>query len=131
MNKLFLPLLVLLVVSCSSDKPDCIQCEEKLRMCQNNQIIPIELPEEKPVSEIPSESYISVSITENNQYLLKENEYDFENLIPELKKAIDASPFKIKGIKIAGHRLAHYESVFNVISFCEANELNPILAYKK
>jgi hypothetical protein len=44
---------------------------------------------------------------------------------------MNESPFKIKAIKIAGHKFAHYEAVFKVLTFCQANELDPVLAYDK
>lgn len=123
--------LILFLVSCSAEKCDCSECEEELEFFKTSYITPLDLPEEKTQTKKSDESYLTVVVLESNKYLLEENEYDFENLLPALEHSMNESPVKIKGIRIAGHRFAHYESVFEMLAFCQANELDPIMLYDK
>lgn len=93
----------------------------------------MDLPEEKTESEKIAQHQITAIILENNNYMFEddETEYTFENYLPILQNKLSESPFKIEVIKIAGHKFAHYEAVFNIIAFCQTNDLNPVLAYDK
>ena len=131
MRKLLSFSLILFPVSCSAKKCDCSECEEELEFFKTGYITPLDLPEEKPQSKNSDKSYLTVVVLENNKYVFEENEYDFENLLPALENSMNESPVKIKGIRIAGHRFSHYESVFEMLAFCQANELDPIMLYDK
>ncbi|MDG1334066.1 MAG: biopolymer transporter ExbD [Crocinitomicaceae bacterium] len=94
---------------------------------------PIDLPVTKQESTYSEENQLTAIIFENNMYGFEDDEtrYTFEEYKEALSEKIEASTFKVQKIKIDGHRLAHYESVFNVLAFCQANDLNPVLAYDK
>lgn len=100
-----------------------------------NMTTPIDLPEMKdePESAESNENQLTAIIFENNKYGFDDDEtqYTFEEYKEALREKMEYSPFKIKKLKIDGHRLAHYESVFKILAFCQANDLNPVLAYDK
>ena len=54
---------------------------------------------------------------------------EFED-IKELAAAAVESQGKMK-LKIAGHRKASYEAIFNVLALSQANGWDPVLAYDK
>jgi biopolymer transport protein ExbD len=54
---------------------------------------------------------------------------EFEE-IKELTASAVESSSKMK-LKIAGHRKASYEAVFNVLALSQANGWDPVLAYDK
>jgi biopolymer transport protein ExbD len=105
-----------------------------MSLMSNNQT-PIDLPEAKedikPVTD-PVEA--TVIITEDNQYVVMpggslEQPMQFEE-IKELTAAAVEKSGKLK-LKIAGHRKASYEAVFNVLALAQANSWDPVLSYEK
>lgn len=105
-----------------------------MSLMSNNQT-PIDLPEAKedikPVTD-PVEA--TVIITENNRYVVMpggkmEEPMEFEQ-IKELTAAAVANTNKMK-LKIAGHRKASYEAVFQVLALAQANSWDPVLSYEK
>jgi len=102
-------------------------------MSNNN--TPIDLPEAKeeiPTSPDPVDA--AVIITEDNKYVVMpggdlEQPMEFEQ-IKELASAAVQSSGKMK-LKIAGHKKASYEAVFNVLALAQANSWDPVLAYNK
>ena len=102
-------------------------------MSNNN--TPIDLPEAKeeiPTSPDPVDA--AVIITEDNKYVVMpggdlEQPMEFEQ-IKELASAAVQSSGKMK-LKIAGHKNASYEAVFNVLALAQANSWDPVLAYNK
>ncbi len=105
-----------------------------MSLMSNNQT-PIDLPEAKedikPVTD-PVEA--TVIITEDNRYVVMpggslEQPMEFEE-IKELTAAAVEKSGKLK-LKIAGHRKASYEAVFNVLALAQANSWDPVLSYEK
>jgi biopolymer transport protein ExbD len=105
-----------------------------MSLMSNNQT-PIDLPEAKedikPVTD-PVEA--TVIITEDNRYVVMpggslEQPMEFEEIKELTAAAVDKSG-KLK-LKIAGHRKASYEAVFNVLALAQANSWDPVLSYEK
>jgi len=102
-------------------------------MANNN--TPIDLP--KATSEIPTSPDpidAAVIITEDDKYVVMpggdmENPMEFEE-IKELASTAVTNSGKMK-LKIAGHKKASYEAVFNVLALAQANSWDPVLAYNK
>ena len=105
-----------------------------MSLMSNNQT-PIDLPDanqEIPPSQNPVEP--TVSVTEDNRYVVMpggdmEKPMEFEE-IKNLAAAAVESSGKMK-LKIAGHRNASYEAVFQVLALSQANSWDPVLAYDK
>ena len=101
----------------------------------SNDHTPIDLP--NPDSDLtPSSTPVTptVVVTEENMYVVTpggdfDNPLTFED-IKGLAAAAVAESGELK-LKIAGHRNANYEAVFNVLALCQANSWDPVLAYDK
>ncbi len=104
-----------------------------MSLMSNNQT-PIDLP--KPSEDLKSTQDpvpVQVIITEDNKYyvLPGETEKDareFEAIKEKVMKEIAATEPKIR---IAGHKGAKYEAVFNVLALAQANGWVPVLAFQK
>lgn len=102
-------------------------------MSNNN--TPIDLPEAKEeIPKSPDPVDAAVIITEDNKYVVMpggdlEQPMEFDQ-IKELASAAVQSSGKMK-LKIAGHKKASYEAVFNVLALAQANSWDPVLAYNK
>ena len=105
-----------------------------MSLMSNNQT-PIDLPKPnddiKPVQD-PVEA--TVIITEDNKYFVMPGETEaqareFEAIKEKVMDEVTKSG-KTK-LKIAGHKAANYEAVFNVLAMAQANGWEPVLAYKK
>lgn len=105
-----------------------------MSLMSNNQT-PIDLPEAKeslPADKDPVSA--TVVITEDNLYVVLpggslDKPMEFEE-IKELAASAVESSGEMK-LKIAGHRNASYEAVFNVLALSQANAWDPVLAYDK
>jgi biopolymer transport protein ExbD len=105
-----------------------------MSLMSNNQT-PIDLPEAK--ESIPTDKdpvTATVIITEDGHYVVMpggsmDKPMEFEE-IKELTASAVESSSKMK-LKIAGHRKASYEAVFNVLALSQANGWDPVLAYDK
>jgi biopolymer transport protein ExbD len=105
-----------------------------MSLMSNNQT-PIDLPKPnddiKPVQD-PVEA--TVIITEDNKYFVMPGETEaqareFEAIKEKVMDEVERSG-KTK-LKIAGHKAANYEAVFNVLAMAQANGWEPVLAYQK
>jgi biopolymer transport protein ExbD len=105
-----------------------------MSLMSNNQT-PIDLPKTdqdiKPVID-PVEA--TVIVTEDNQYVVlpggsMEEPMEFDEIKEITASAVEKSG-KMK-LKIAGHRNASYEAVFNVLALSQANAWDPVLSYDK
>lgn len=105
-----------------------------MSLMSNNQT-PIDLPDanqEIPPSQNPVEP--TVIVTEDNRYVVMpggdmEKPMEFEEIKNLAASAVESSG-KMK-LKIAGHRNASYEAVFQVLALAQANSWDPVLAYDK
>ena len=105
-----------------------------MSLMSNNQT-PIDLPDAKedikPVTD-PVEA--TVIITEDNRYVVMpggkmEEPMQFDQIKDITANAVEKSG-KLK-LKIAGHRKASYEAVFQVLALAQANSWDPVLSYEK
>jgi biopolymer transport protein ExbD len=100
----------------------------------SNNHTPIDLPE---AADLPSDRdpvTATVIITENNQYVVLpggslDAPMEFDEIKELASSAVEGSG-QMK-LKIAGHRKASYEAVFNVLALSQANAWDPVLAYDK
>ena len=105
-----------------------------MSLMSNNQT-PIDLPQvEDTIPSDPDPVSATVIITEDNQYVVLpggsiDQPMEFDD-IKELAAAAVETSGKLK-LKIAGHRNASYEAVFNVLALSQINGWDPILAYDK
>lgn len=104
-----------------------------MSLMSNNQT-PIDLPEASELPSVQDPVEAQVIITEDNQYVVlpggsMDQPLEFED-IKELAAAAVESEGKMK-LKIAGHRKASYEAIFNVLALAQANGWDPVLAYDK
>lgn len=101
----------------------------------SNDYTPVDLP--NPAEDLPpaiDSVTPTVVVTEENQYVVipggdLETPMTFDD-IKGLAAAAVAESNELK-LKIAGHRKADYEAVFNVLALCQANGWDPVLAYDK
>lgn len=105
-----------------------------MSLMANNQT-PIDLPEaSEPLPPSADPVTPTVVVTEDNMYVVipggeLDKPMEFEE-IKELTAAAVESDGKAK-LKIAGHRKASYQAVFQVLALCQANSWDPVLAYDK
>ncbi len=105
-----------------------------MSLMSNNQT-PIDLPEAK--ESIPTDKdpvTATVIITEDGQYVVMpggsmDKPMEFEEIKELTASAVESS--REMKLKIAGHRKASYEAVFNVLALSQANGWDPVLAYDK
>ena len=105
-----------------------------MSLMSNNQT-PIDLP--KPSDNIKPDTDpvpATVIITQDNKYYVTPGETakdarEFEAIKEKVMTEVTNSN-KLK-LKIAGHKEANYEAVFNVLAMAQANGWEPVLAYKK
>lgn len=105
-----------------------------MSLMSNNQT-PIDLPQvDDEIPTVPDPVSATVIITEDNQYVVMpggsmDQPMAFED-IKEITAAVVENSGKLK-LKIAGHRNASYEAVFNVLALSQINGWDPVLAYDK
>ena len=134
MVKFLLPFTIVFLFSSSCQRCDCSECEEKLNKLLAETIVPIDLPEkEQPQPESDDNGQITAIVLQNGNYRFEEDdtEYEFDEYAQLINERISQSSDKIKSVKIHGHKLASYEAIFNVMAFCQANNLEPIFSYAK
>ncbi|MBL1279376.1 MAG: biopolymer transporter ExbD [Fluviicola sp.] len=95
---------------------------------------PIDLPKATDITPDTNRVTPTVIITEDNLYVVTpggsiDQPMEFED-IKELAASVVESSGKSK-LKIAGHRNASYEAVFNVLALSQANGWDPVLAYDR
>ncbi|MDD2983115.1 MAG: biopolymer transporter ExbD [Crocinitomicaceae bacterium] len=106
-----------------------------ISLTASNNHTPVDLPK-------PSENLKSVQdpvtttivITDENKYFLSQTEKledarDFDLIKDKISKEVNDSG-KLK-LKIAGHKKADYEAVFQILALAQANGWEPVLAYQK
>lgn len=105
-----------------------------MSLMSNNQT-PIDLPEAKDsLPKVQDPVSATVIITEDNRYVVlpggsMDQPMEFEEIRELAASAVESSG-QMK-LKIAGHRKASYEAVFNVLALSQANAWDPVLAYDK
>lgn len=104
-----------------------------MSLMSNNQT-PIDLPEASDLPPVQDPVTATVIITEENQYVVlpggsMDQPLEFEDIKDMAASAVENSG-EMK-LKIAGHRKASYEAIFNVLALSQANGWDPVLAYDK
>ncbi|MBM3417814.1 MAG: biopolymer transporter ExbD [Bacteroidetes bacterium] len=109
-----------------------------MSLMANNQT-PIELPktsENPPKDQNPVEA--TVIINADNTYIVTtgdpkstKNAQTYKN-IKEIKELVSQAVKKTgkKKLRIASHRDASFEAVFQVMALCQVNEWSPVIAYE-
>jgi len=105
-----------------------------MSLMANNQT-PLDLPKAEkdlPTDQTPVEP--TVMVMQNNSYVVKmgdsqSEEVDYVEMESLITEAVKNSG-KTK-IRIAGHKEAHYESVFKVLGLAQFMGWDPVLAYDK
>lgn len=101
----------------------------------SNDHTPIDLPNpEEDVKPAIDPVQPMVIVTEDNGYVVMpggdlKSPMEFDE-IKELAASVVEEGGELK-LKIAGHRKADYEAVFQVLALCQANGWDPVLAYDK
>lgn len=91
--------------------------------------MPVDLPQPTEVQYGIDETILLIEVTAENKYLLDGELYEYENLEPIIYNLIGTPELESGKVKIEGHPLAYYESVFKLIEFCKENNLSPILLF--
>lgn len=102
-------------------------------MSNNN--MTVDVPQDSDVPESPNPLEVSVIITEENGYIVTPGgdvnspRASFEDIVPELNAAMEE--YQQITLRIEGHRLADYESVFKVMAYADKQAWKPALAFKR
>jgi biopolymer transport protein ExbD len=105
-----------------------------MSLMSNNQT-PLDLPTaEETLPKDPNPVAASVLITKDNKYVVMPggditHPMEFDE-IKELAAQAVLNSGELK-LKIAGHREAEYQAVFQVLALAQANEWDPVIAYNK
>ena len=101
----------------------------------SNDTTPLALP--NPDTKLPpmtDKVQPTVVVTEDNRYVVMPGgDMNTTMEFDEIKEIVGSVVMESgkPSLKIAGHKNADYESVFNVLALCQANEWDPVLAYDK
>ncbi|GAB5417590.1 MAG: hypothetical protein Crog4KO_08630 [Crocinitomicaceae bacterium] len=96
----------------------------------SNKVLKVNVPKASLKEPNTSKNVMTVSITKNDVYIVDGKQYDFDSLEALVMAKLDHdSLFTI--IRIEGHKDAHYEAFFKVLTMADKHALKPALAYKK
>jgi biopolymer transport protein ExbD len=106
-----------------------------ISLTASNNHTPVDLPKpSEDLSPVQDPVSTTVVITKENQYFLSPGENPEQARTFEQIKGTVASEVAKSGkmkLKIAGHKEASYEAIFNVLALAQANGWEPVLAYQK
>ena len=117
--------------SCSNNCEECVECvecedcTELLNMHTQNVHLPVDLPENKPFYGEQSGKAISLVITEDERFLIKEKEYKYDELEGVLKEM--SFELKTRKVKIKADPSVQYKVIFKNLAKMKNTEFNPIL----
>ncbi len=115
---------VIFFTSCANDVPEA---EQKSLNDIISQPVSIDLP--PLVDQHQSNAVIlPITITADNEYVLENQTYEFDELQTELLDRIDTT--KTTKLKISADKESYTVYVFQLIDFCKNNDLSPILVYE-
>ena len=101
----------------------------------SNDTTPLDLPNpSEKLNPIERKVNPSVIITEDNRYVVMPGgDMNAPMEFDEIKELVGGVVMEsgVPSLKIAGHKNADYEAVFQVLALCQANEWDPVLAYDK
>lgn len=101
----------------------------------SNDATPLDLPNPtEDLAPIENNAQTTVAVTEDNRYVVLPGgdmnaPMEFDEIKNIVGNAVNTSGKT--SLKIAGHKNADYEAVFQVLALCQANQWEPILAYDK
>ena len=101
----------------------------------SNDTTPLDLPNpSETLDPVKKKVNPTVVVTEDNLYYVMpggdaSNPMPCEDIKTPAQGVVEESG-KLQ-LKIAGHKLADYEAVFQVLALCQANGWDPVLAYDK
>lgn len=116
-----LRLIFVFIVFLTSCSKNCEECEQKLEMCIESMLIPIE-PVELPYAGEQSDQSVSVIITEDERFFIEEKEYKFNELEKILKEM--SFDLKTRKVKIKGSPSVKYRIIFNLLEMMKKMSLN-------
>ena len=101
----------------------------------SNDTTPLDLPNpDVKLPKMDQKVHPTVVVTEDNRYVvLPGGDMNAPMEFDEIKEIVGSVVMNSgkPSLKIAGHRGADYESVFNILALCQANEWDPVLAYDR
>lgn len=106
-----------------------------ISLTASNNHTPVDLPKpSENLSPVQDPVTTTIVITDENKYFLSQTEKledarDFDLIKDKISKEVNDSG-KLK-LKIAGHKKADYEAVFQILALAQANGWEPVLAYQK
>ena len=106
-----------------------------ISLTASNNHTPVDWPKpSENLSPVQDPVTTTIIITEENKYFLSQTEKpedarDFDLIKEKISKEVNDSG-KLK-LKIAGHKKADYEAVFQILALAQANGWEPVLAYQK
>jgi biopolymer transport protein ExbD len=106
-----------------------------ISLTASNNHTPVDLPKpSENLSSVQDPVTTTIVITDENKYFLSQTEKledarDFDLIKDKISKEVNDSG-KLK-LKIAGHKKADYEAVFQILALAQANGWEPVLAYQK
>lgn len=106
-----------------------------ISLTASNNHTPVDLPKpSENLNNVQDPVNTTVVITEDNKYFISpmekiENARDFDQIKDKIAAEVEKSG-KLK-LKIAGHKNAKYEAVFQMLALAQANGWEPVLAYQK
>ncbi len=99
----------------------------------SNDTTPLALPNpDTDLIKNPTKVNPTVIVTEDNRYVVMPGgDMNAPMEFDEIKELVGAVVMEsgTPSLKIAGHKKAAYEAVFNVLALCQANQWEPVLAY--
>lgn len=101
----------------------------------SNDTTPLALP--NPDADLPKMSdkvHPTVVVTEDNRYVVTPGgDMNAPMEFDEIKELVGSVVMESgkPSLKIAGHKSADYEAIFQVLALCQANEWDPVLAYDR
>ena len=101
----------------------------------SNDTTPLDLP--NPSEKLPpvtNKVHPTVVVTEDNRYVVMPGgDMNAPMEFDEIKELVGTVVYDSgkPSLKIAGHKNADYEAVFQILALCQANEWDPVLAYDK
>lgn len=101
----------------------------------SNDATPLALPKpDTNLDPIIKKVHPTVVVTEDNRYVVMPGgDMNAPMEFDEIKELVGTVVYDSgsPSLKIAGHKNADYEAVFQVLALCQANEWDPVLAYDK
>ena len=93
--------------------------------------VPVDLPQNSELTPSQKNPPVVLGVSENSMYFFDDmpgETFSFEQMMPILESKMAEHPQKT--LKIAAHKMANYDAVFQVIAISKQRDWKPALAYK-